>query len=114
MHLLLRLMSLVGSVLVASATAHSAETIHTKYCGSIDTTPFDCEDITRSSFIKRICFDAKRSIILLNLKDVYYCKCGLDEVRVAAFKKAPSMGRYFNAELMGRFHCVGIDSRFPK
>jgi KTSC domain len=98
---------------LANSSTSFAETIQTKYCGSFDTAPFDCEDITRSSFIKRVCFDAKRSMILLNLRGVYYCKCGLDEVRVTVFKKAPSMGRYFNEELKGRFHCQGIDKRFP-
>ena len=103
-----------GILIFASATALHAETIETKYCGSFEIAPFNCEDVTRSSLIKRICYDAQRDLILLNLKGINYCKCGLGVGKVQELKTAPSMGRYFNTDLKGRFHCIGIDSRFPK
>ena len=103
-----------GIFLFASAAALHAETIQTKYCGAIDTASFECKDITRSSFIMRVCYDAKQSMILLNLKGVYYCKCNLPASKFDEFMNAPSMGEYFNTELKGGFHCIGIDRRFPK
>jgi hypothetical protein len=33
-----------------------AETVQVRYRGPVDLGPFDCTDVTRSSFIHRVCF----------------------------------------------------------
>lgn len=104
----------IGFLLLASTQVLRAETIQTKYCGSFDTFLFDCNDVTRSSFIKRLCYDLKHNLLLLKLNDVWYCKCDLERGKLETFTSASSMGRYFNGQLKGKFRCVGIDSRFPK
>jgi hypothetical protein len=38
-----------------------AESVYVKYRGDVDLRFFDCWEITRSSFIKRVCYDRRRA-----------------------------------------------------
>ncbi|SEE27047.1 hypothetical protein SAMN05444161_5288 [Rhizobiales bacterium GAS191] len=42
-----------------------AETVNVKYRGVVDLAPFACENITRSSFINRACYDSKNTYMLI-------------------------------------------------
>ena len=60
---------LSAAVLAASLTSAVAaeEPVDVKYRGPISLAPFTCEAITRSSFIERVCYDAKNAYMLINL-----------------------------------------------
>jgi hypothetical protein len=91
---------------VASLTIPArAETVDVKYRGSVDLALFRCTLIERSSFIKRVCFDAADNYMIVSLNGAYYHYCGIDEPTVDAFTGADSMGRFFNASIKGHFDC---------
>ena len=76
-----------------------------KYRGNVNLKPFDCRDITRSSFIQRVCYDKKNEYMLINLRGTYYHYCEIDSDTVSSLLGADSMGRYYNASIKGPFDC---------
>ena len=69
-----------------------AETVQVKYRGPVDLKPFECIDITRSSFIHRVCFDNANRYMLINLAGTYYHYCEIDDGTVSELLAAESMG----------------------
>jgi hypothetical protein len=100
-----QIISVAVFVLAAFTAAARAETVDVKYRGQVDLKAFDCVDITRSSFIRRVCYDQTNEYMLINLNGTYYHYCEIDSDTVAALKTADSMGRYFNGEVKGHFDC---------
>jgi hypothetical protein len=88
------------------AIGASAEAVDVKYGGVVDLKPFACEKFTRSSFIKRVCYDAGNRYMLIKLNETWYQYCSIDAETVNNLKGAPSMGRYFNSVIKWRFDCV--------
>jgi hypothetical protein len=82
-----------------------AETVDVKYRGPVNLAPFECEAITRSSFIERVCYDAKKAYMLIDLDGTWHHYCEIDQGTVSNLLKAESMGRFFNASIKGRFDC---------
>jgi hypothetical protein len=82
-----------------------AETVNVKYRGPVDLKPFACEQVSRSSFIQRVCYDRREQYMVLNLSGTYYHYCEIDSTTVSALLGASSMGRYYNASIKGRFDC---------
>lgn len=76
-----------------------------KYRGVVDLAPFSCDAIDRSSFIRRVCYDASNRYMIVQLNETYYHYCDIDSMTVDAFKTAELMGRYFNASIKGHFDC---------
>jgi len=97
--LIIMAVMLVGLSLLPKAA--TAEMVNVKYRGSVDLTPFGCETITRSSFIKRVCYDATNQYMIIKLKRTYYHYCEIDAGTVAALRAAESMGRYYSANIKG-------------
>jgi hypothetical protein len=83
----------------------SAESVNVKYRGVVDLAAFACEDITRSSFIERVCYDVNNAYMLIELKGTWYHYCEIDQDTVSNLLAAQSMGRYYNVEIKGRFDC---------
>jgi hypothetical protein len=81
-------------------TAH-AETVFVKYRGGVDLATFECTDVSRSSFIRRVCYDARNEYMLISLKGSFYHYCEIDTGTVEALLKAPSMGGFYNAHIRG-------------
>jgi hypothetical protein len=96
---------LVPLALFATVAAAHAETVNVRYRGRVDLAPFECEAFTRSSLVRRVCFDAANSCMLINLEGTWYHYCGINAATVSALKSAGSMGRYYNANIKGRFDC---------
>jgi KTSC domain len=78
-----------------------AESVDVKYRGLVDLAPFKCESITRSSFIHRVCYDAKQSYMIIELGDTYYHYCEIDQATVNGLLAADSMGKFFNERIRG-------------
>src|SRR5262245_23950010 len=78
-----------------------AEEACVKYhkCLSLDS--FKCENIQRSSFIRRVCYVEVERYMIINLSNVYYHYCDIGPETVAALMQAPSMGAYFNEKIRG-------------
>lgn len=88
-----------------------AETVIVKYRGPVELSHFDCQDVSRSAVVKRLCYDAKEKYVVVNLTGTYYHYCGVPASTVDAWKRSPSMGAFYNAEVKGRFDCR--NSRVP-
>jgi hypothetical protein len=96
---------MVAFGLLSCLSGALAETVSVKYRGEIDLKPFVCTDITRSSFINRVCYDGANDYMLISLNGIYYHYCEIDNGTVSALMSAESMGRYYNASIRGRFDC---------
>jgi hypothetical protein len=82
-----------------------SETVDVKYRGPVDIAAFKCTSIDRSSFIRRVCYDAANSYMVVKLNETYYHYCDIDSTTVDAFNTAASMGRFFNDAIRGHFDC---------
>jgi len=98
--------------LLLTAPWEEAEIVGVKDRGTVDLKPFICQDITRSSVIDRVCYDAESHRMLVQRHAVYYQHCDLPKDTLDAFLNAPSMGKFFNANIEtagrdggGRYDC---------
>jgi len=87
------------------AGAVHAETVNVKYRGPVNLAPFQCEWVTRSSFITRVCYDPREQYMIIGLQGSYYHYCEIDEETVSALRSAQSMGRFYNSGIKGNFDC---------
>lgn len=85
------------------------EVISVKYRGPVDLNHprarFKCEEIARSSLVRRVCYESPSRYMIINLNGTYYHYCGIDKETVASLLAAGSMGRYYNQVVKGRFDC---------
>ena len=92
-------------ILAYGATQLRSEQVSVKYRGQVNLRPFDCTDVDRSSFIKRVCYDRSNEYMLINLNGTYYHYCQIDNGAVSSLLNAGSMGRFYNASIKGHFDC---------
>ena len=87
---------------VASAPAF-AECVTVKYrdtAACLDT--FKCVETPQSSFVRKICYDAAKSYMLIKLNETWYHYCSVDPKSVDNLIKGTpidnktSVGRYYN------------------
>jgi hypothetical protein len=93
---------------LAGASWADAETVTVPHRGAVDLTPFVCQDITRSSLVSRVCYDAANQTMIVQSHAVYSRYCGVPEAARDSFLNAPSMGQYYNANLKGS----GAEARY--
>jgi hypothetical protein len=98
--------------LIFTANWQEAETVEVEDRGPVDLTAFNCQDVTRSSVISRICYDIENQRMLVQRHAVYLQYCDVPEAARDALLNAPSMGQYFNANIKtagqdgnGRYDC---------
>jgi hypothetical protein len=84
-----------------TAPWEEAEIVGVKDRGAVDLKPFNCQDITRSSVISRVCYDTESRRMLVQRHAVYHQYCDLPKDTLDAFLNAPSMGRYYSANIEG-------------
>ncbi len=101
-----------AGVWCAGPSLARAESVNVKYRGEVNLKSFDCTDITRSSFIRRVCYDEANEYMLINLSGTYYHYCAIDDGTVSALLAADSMGRFYNASIKGHFSCR--ENRVPE
>jgi hypothetical protein len=87
--------------LLFTAPWEDAEIVDVKNLGAVDLKPFNCQDITRSSVISRVCYDTESRRMLVQRHAVYQQYCDLPKDTHDAFLNAPSMGRFFKANIEG-------------
>jgi hypothetical protein len=101
----MRVATIVAAGLLGWSWGALAESVSVKYRGEVDLKPFLCADITRSSFINRVCYDSANDYMLISLNGIYYHYCEIGNGTVSALLGAESMGRFYNASIKGRFDC---------
>lgn len=97
--------AMFACALCAGTSLARAESVDVKYRGEVNLKSFDCTDITRSSFINRICYDEANEYMLISLNGTYYHYCAINDGTVSALLAAESMGRFYNASIKGNFDC---------
>jgi hypothetical protein len=85
--------------LLFTAPWEEAEIVDVRDRGAVDLKPFNCQDITRSSVISRVCYDSESRRMLIQRYAAYQQYCDLPKDTLDAFLNAPSMGRYYRANI---------------
>lgn len=85
--------------LLFTAPWEAAETVDVRDRGPVDLASFNCQDITRSSVIGRVCYDGAGHRMLVQRLAVYHQYCGVPQDSVDALLNARSMGQYFNVNI---------------
>ena len=98
--------------LMFTANWQDVETVDVENRGPVELKPFNCQDVTRSSVISRVCYDPESRRMLVQRYTVYRQYCDLPPDTLDAFLNAPSMGKFFNANIetaggdgAGRYDC---------
>ena len=99
-------MTRLAFMLALLFTAHweEAEIVDVKDRGPVDLAPFTCQDVTRSSVISRVCYDAESRRMLVQRHAAYQQYCDVPKEAIDALLNAPSMGQYFNANITAAGH----------
>jgi len=95
--------------LLFTAPWEEAEIVDVKDLGAVDLKPFNCQDVTRSSVISRVCYDSESRRMLVQRHAAYLQYCDLPKDTLDAFLNAPSMGQFFNANIK----TAGLDGNGP-
>jgi len=104
----------IAALLFGSRSALCAESVDVKYRGAVDLKPFDCSEISRSSFITRVCYDPSKQYMLIRLNQTYYHYCELPLAVLKEFMAAPSMGTFYNQRIKGSGKDGPFDCRTHK
>jgi hypothetical protein len=99
-HIRAGLIILMGGLAPASVVA---ETVYVKYRGPLDLSNLQCEWVTRSSLVQRLCYDKGNQYVVVSLQGTYYHYCAVPPSVVSQWRAADSMGKYFNAAIKGRY-----------
>ena len=91
--------------LLLISTGAMAESVYVKYRGEVDLKPFTCEWVSRSSVVKRLCYDQKEQYVIVQLTGTYYHYCEVPSGVVSNWRNADSMGRYYSANMKGQYDC---------
>jgi hypothetical protein len=89
-------MLLIG---LAGASWTDAEAVDVQRRGVVDLRPFVCQDITRSSLVNRVCYDAADRTMIVQVNSLYFQVCEMPQAALQAFLNAPSMGQYYRSKI---------------
>jgi hypothetical protein len=73
---------------VRRALPAGAESVYVKYRGEVDLKSFNCTDVSRSSFIQRVCYDQRNEYMLISLNGTFYHYCEIGAATVSALMSA--------------------------
>ena len=93
---------LAAAIFAAMAISARAETVDVKYHGPVELSRFECNSISRSSFIQRVCYAPQQRYMVINLDGTYYHHCAIDGATIRGLLTADSMGRFYNANIRSR------------
>ena len=96
-------LSLSALTAAHAKTPETAQIICVKYgpC-PLDVSTFACTDTPRSSFIRRVCYDAPRSFMAIKLKETRYPYCEIDAATVQQLLSAGLAGTFYNENIRSR------------
>jgi hypothetical protein len=93
----------VAVVLAGMSAPAAAECVTIKYRETpvcLDT--FKCVETPQSSFVRKVCFDAAKSYLVIKLNDVWYHYCAVDRASFESLTAASSIGSYYNQNFRSR------------
>jgi hypothetical protein len=91
--------STAAALALLSTAPITTETVELRGRGTIDLAPFACTDTPRSTVVQRVCYDRKRSHLLVAIGGGYSEYCRLPAATFDAFFVAPSMGLFFRQHI---------------
>jgi KTSC domain len=68
----------------------------------LDVSSFTCTDTPRSSFVRRVCYDAPKSFMVIKLNETWYPYCEIDAATVQKLITAGSVGTFYNQTVRSR------------
>jgi hypothetical protein len=86
---------------LAGASWTDAETVEVKDRGAVNLRLFACHDITRSSLVNRVCYDAAKRSMIVQVNSVYFQHCDMPQGMLDSLLNAPSMGQYYRSKIAG-------------
>src|SRR5258708_3328639 len=89
----------VFPILTSLSAPVAAEQACVKYHKCVSLDQFKCEDVTRSSFVERVCYVEAKRYMVIKLKGTYYHYCEIGPEIVAELLTAPSLGQYYNSTI---------------
>lgn len=106
--------SVVALITILLGTEAFADTVEVRYRGPVDLKSFECSDVSRSSFIQRVCYDKMQRYMVISLHGIYYHYCELLPAMFEGFMGAPSMGQFYNQKIKGSGSDGPFDCRTHK
>jgi hypothetical protein len=94
-----------------------SEKVEVRDRGAVDLATFECRDTPRSTVIQRACYDRAQATLIVNVKGAYRQYCGLPAVAFDQLLTAPSMGKFYKANIEGAGSAapyVCADRQVPK
>jgi len=76
-----------------------SETVETGEHRLVDLKTFECRDITRSTMLRRVCYDPAQQHLIVAVNGAYDRYCGVAADTVERLLGAPSMGQFFNQNI---------------
>jgi len=77
------------------------EVVEVEDRGAVSLASYACTEITRSSIIDRVCYDAVRRRAIIQVRSVYRQYCDLPQATLDALLNAPSMGQFYRHRIAG-------------
>jgi hypothetical protein len=99
------LLVFVGAGVLYGIRHLAGQSVDVKYFGRADLASYACTDVTRSSLVKRVCFDRIEGRMLIDLSGTYYAYCSIPESTVSALLASGSMGQFYNLQIKRRYPC---------
>ena len=98
------------STLCVLAAPVFAESINVKYQGVVDLESYDCQSVTQSSLVHRVCYDDTKRQMIIELGATYYAYCDIGVDAVDDLLAAKSMGKHYASTIKsnsngGRYDC---------
>lgn len=88
------------------STAFACNAAYVKYRDThVCLDQFEYQDTSRNSFVKGAWYDASNDYMVLSLKGTKYHYCRMPDSVWNAFKGAFSYGRFYSANLKGKYDC---------
>ena len=78
-----------------------AESVFVKYRGIVSLASFKCTDVTKSSVVERVCYDASNQYMIIKLSGTYYNYCEIPGTKVRDLLAADSIGTYYAENIKG-------------
>jgi len=101
--------SIAATLALLSTTPVMTEMVEVRGRAPIELASYACTDTPRSTVVQRVCYDAARRHLLVNVGGAYSEYCRLPAATFEAFVTAPSMGQFFRQRLAtaSQFACDG-------
>ena len=91
------------------AVIYDSNTISVRYGGGINIFLYNKYDTSRSSFIEKAYYNSRKDYLILNLNGTNYQYCGVPKDIWKNFKKAGSLGSYYNYKIKGEYFCPDLN-----